>query len=356
MSDWTTFGRVDADGTVYVKTAEGERVVGSWQAGSPEEGLAHFARRFADLVTEVDLTEARLGSGAADAAHSLATIRRLRGSLAEAHVVGDIDGLAARLDKLATVAEEQGRRGARRPRGRPRRGAGPQDRPGRGGREAGGRVDRLEDGRRPAQGDPRRVEDDPRGRQEGRRRAVEAVRGRPGRLHPPPRRPLRHPRRAAQAGAGRQGGAGRRGRVALRVDRLGADRRPAQGAHGPVEGRAARLQGGRAEAVGEVPRRAGRVLHPAQRGLLRARRRAEGQPGAQAGAARRGGGARRRRRPAGRAGQAARDPGPVARRRPGAARGRVAGLDRRMRAVEEKVRDRRWTPPGGAPSRRPTRC
>ncbi|MGS2614566.1 DUF349 domain-containing protein [Micromonospora sp. LZ34] len=107
MSDWTAFGRVDADGTVYVKTAEGERVVGSWQAGAPEEGLAHFARRFADLVTEVDLTEARLNSGAADAGHSLTTIRRLRASLAEAHVVGDIDALAARLDKLAAVAEEK---------------------------------------------------------------------------------------------------------------------------------------------------------------------------------------------------------------------------------------------------------
>ncbi|GIJ77151.1 protein of unknown function [Micromonospora phaseoli] len=107
MSDWTAFGRVDADGTVYVKTAEGERVVGSWQAGAPEEGLAHFARRFADLVTEVNLTEARLNSGAADANHSLATIRRLRTSLAEAHVVGDIDALATRLDKLAIVAEEK---------------------------------------------------------------------------------------------------------------------------------------------------------------------------------------------------------------------------------------------------------
>ncbi|RGC70136.1 hypothetical protein C5N14_06885 [Micromonospora sp. MW-13] len=107
MSDWTAFGRVDADGTVYVKTAEGERVVGSWQAGAPEEGLAHFARRFADLVTEVDLTEARLNSGAADAGGSLATIRRIRASLAEAHVVGDIDALAARLEKLAAVAEEK---------------------------------------------------------------------------------------------------------------------------------------------------------------------------------------------------------------------------------------------------------
>lgn len=107
MSDWTAFGRVDGDGTVYVTTATGERVVGSWQAGTPEEGLAHYARRFADLVTEVDLIEARLQSGVADAAHSLASIRRLRGSLDEAHVVGDIDGLAARLDKLATVADEK---------------------------------------------------------------------------------------------------------------------------------------------------------------------------------------------------------------------------------------------------------
>jgi Domain of Unknown Function (DUF349) len=107
MSDWAAFGRVDEDGTVYVKTAEGERAVGSWQAGTPEEGLAHFARRFADLVTEVDLIEARLNSGAADAGHSLSSIKRLRGGLGEAHVVGDVDGLAARLDKLAAVADEK---------------------------------------------------------------------------------------------------------------------------------------------------------------------------------------------------------------------------------------------------------
>jgi len=107
MSEPQSFGRVDADGTVYVKTAAGERVVGSWQAGTPEEGLAHFARRYLDLVTEVDLIEARLGSGAADASQSLATIRRLRSGLDEAHVVGDLDGLAARLDKLTSVAEEK---------------------------------------------------------------------------------------------------------------------------------------------------------------------------------------------------------------------------------------------------------
>lgn len=105
VRDWTTFGRVDADGTVYVKTTAGERTVGSWQAGTPEEGLAHFARRFADLVTEVDLLSTRLDTGAAEPRHSLATIQRLRGSLADAHVVGDIDWLSARLDELKQRAE-----------------------------------------------------------------------------------------------------------------------------------------------------------------------------------------------------------------------------------------------------------
>lgn len=107
MNDWTAYGRVDADGTVYVKTAAGERVVGSWQAGTPEEGLAHFARRFADLVTEVDLIEARLASGAADPGHTVTSLRRLRSSLDEAHVVGDLDGLASRVEKLTAVADQK---------------------------------------------------------------------------------------------------------------------------------------------------------------------------------------------------------------------------------------------------------
>jgi len=107
MSDWTSFGRVDADGTVYVKTGDGERVVGSWQAGTPEEGLAHYARRYADLLTEVDLVAARLKSGNADAQNAQSTVKRLRESLPEASVVGDIDALATRLDKLAETADEK---------------------------------------------------------------------------------------------------------------------------------------------------------------------------------------------------------------------------------------------------------
>ena len=106
-SSSNAWGRVAEDGTVFLRTAEGERPVGSWQAGTPEEGLAHFTRRYDDLVTEVDLLEQRLGTGAADPQHSLAAIDRLRGSLPEAAVVGDVDGLDRRLATLAERAEEK---------------------------------------------------------------------------------------------------------------------------------------------------------------------------------------------------------------------------------------------------------
>jgi hypothetical protein len=105
--DQTSFGRIDADGTVYVKTATGERVVGSWHAGTVEEGLAHYTRRYLDIVTEVDLIETRLGSGAADAAHSIIRLRQIRGSLDEAAVIGDLVGLAERVEKLTAAAEQR---------------------------------------------------------------------------------------------------------------------------------------------------------------------------------------------------------------------------------------------------------
>jgi hypothetical protein len=99
------WGRVDADGTIYVRTADGERAVGSWQAGSPEEGLAHFARRFDDMLTEVELIANRLAAGGGDPKHALSSARTLRDGLDEATVVGDLVGLRARLDELITQAE-----------------------------------------------------------------------------------------------------------------------------------------------------------------------------------------------------------------------------------------------------------
>ncbi len=99
------WGRVDDDGTVYLHTDQGERAVGSWQAGEPADGLAHFARRFDDLLTEAELLAARLASGSGNPRQTAASARALREGLAEASVVGDVAGLAALLDALIERAE-----------------------------------------------------------------------------------------------------------------------------------------------------------------------------------------------------------------------------------------------------------
>ncbi len=79
-------------------------MVGSWQAGSPDEGLAHFARRFDDMATEVELLFHRLTAGG-DPKHALGSARAIRDGLAEATVVGDLASLHARLEELISHAE-----------------------------------------------------------------------------------------------------------------------------------------------------------------------------------------------------------------------------------------------------------
>jgi hypothetical protein len=101
-SDPHRFGRVDPDGTVWLITGSGERVIGSWQAGDPEAAFAHFGLRFDDLQTEVALMERRLESGTGDARKIKSAAAALAESLPEAHVLGDVDALAAR---LATIIE-----------------------------------------------------------------------------------------------------------------------------------------------------------------------------------------------------------------------------------------------------------
>lgn len=107
MSESTDWGRIDDEGTVFVRTADGERAVGSWQAGTPADGLAHFVRRYDDLATEVTLLEKRLASGAADPSSTHTHAGTLAAGLSTASVVGDVAKLAARLDAIIAAADER---------------------------------------------------------------------------------------------------------------------------------------------------------------------------------------------------------------------------------------------------------
>jgi len=101
------WGRVDADGTVYVRTAEGERVIGSWQAGSPEEALAFYQRKFASLDTEVSLLEQRITTTDLSPAQARAGIERLLATVTDAHAIGDLGQLQARLEALTGKVDER---------------------------------------------------------------------------------------------------------------------------------------------------------------------------------------------------------------------------------------------------------
>jgi hypothetical protein len=101
------WGRVADDGTVYVRTAEGERVIGSWQAGSPDEALAFFKRKFESLETEIGLLEQRMTSTDLSAGQAKTAIARLTQAVADAHCIGDLSGLQARLDALGGTIEQR---------------------------------------------------------------------------------------------------------------------------------------------------------------------------------------------------------------------------------------------------------
>ena len=117
------WGRVDADGTVYVRTADGERVIGSWQAGSPEEAIAFFQRKYEALETEVVLLEQRIASTDIAPAQASASVNRLVQAINEANALGDLDGLRGRVERLvedvghrreeAKAAREQAREQAK---------------------------------------------------------------------------------------------------------------------------------------------------------------------------------------------------------------------------------------------------
>ena len=95
-----TFGRVDESGTVFVRTAEGEREVGSYPGASHEEALHYFARKYDELWASADLLHQRLVTtdlGSRDAQDGLT---KLREHIAEAKVVGDLEALEAKVAEI----------------------------------------------------------------------------------------------------------------------------------------------------------------------------------------------------------------------------------------------------------------
>jgi len=105
VSDQHPWGRVDDDGSVFVREAEGERLVGQYPDGSKDEAIAYFERKFTDLAGQVTLLEQRAKRGA-PAGDIAKAVKALSASVQTANAVGDLAALATRLEALSSTVSE----------------------------------------------------------------------------------------------------------------------------------------------------------------------------------------------------------------------------------------------------------
>jgi hypothetical protein len=101
------WGRVTDDGTVFVRTADGERRVGQMPDATPAEALAYFKKKYDDVAFEVDLLEQRVKAGTLAPDEAAGSVKQVRATVAEAPGVGDLAGLDARLAALTATIDQQ---------------------------------------------------------------------------------------------------------------------------------------------------------------------------------------------------------------------------------------------------------
>jgi hypothetical protein len=106
-TDHAQWGRVDDDGTVWVRTSTGERSVGSYPGATADEALAYFVRKFEEIEGQITLLEQRIRAGGVSPKDADTSITNLRDGITAAHAVGDLDALTARVDGLVVQVREQ---------------------------------------------------------------------------------------------------------------------------------------------------------------------------------------------------------------------------------------------------------
>lgn len=105
IGDPAAFGRVAEDGTVYVRTPEGEKAVGSYPGKSSDEALTYFVRKFETLAAEIALLAARIKSGALVPSDAYAAVKKLREQVRDLNAVGDLQALSISVEAIEPLIE-----------------------------------------------------------------------------------------------------------------------------------------------------------------------------------------------------------------------------------------------------------
>lgn len=102
-SNSVTFGRVADDGTVFVRTPDGEKEVGSYPDATHEEALAYFARKYDELAASANLLLQRVVQTDLSTQDGQTALKSLREQVLQANVVGDLPALDNTVEQIATA-------------------------------------------------------------------------------------------------------------------------------------------------------------------------------------------------------------------------------------------------------------
>lgn len=104
LREAATFGRVDEEGTVYVREGSRERAVGQYPGVPEAEAIALYVRRYADLRAQLSLFEARIDSlSIKEIDQNLATLKQ---ALHEPAAVGNTQSLRDHLGRVREKANQ----------------------------------------------------------------------------------------------------------------------------------------------------------------------------------------------------------------------------------------------------------
>jgi len=97
---------VDEEGNVWVRSGDGERIVGQYAAGgSKKDALAIYVRRYLDLRAQLNLIATRIETVSPD--ESASALKTLEKQLVEPSAVGDIEALRTRAAGLHARIDER---------------------------------------------------------------------------------------------------------------------------------------------------------------------------------------------------------------------------------------------------------
>ena len=105
MTTANEFGYVDAEKNAFINSENGPIKIGSFPDGTAEEAFAFFTKRYTDLLTDVELTVARLQDGKGSIDGITAVTDRIQSAIDSPNLIGDLKNLATAKTQIETALE-----------------------------------------------------------------------------------------------------------------------------------------------------------------------------------------------------------------------------------------------------------